>query len=121
MDKKYSSSEFSGIYKVIEVRSTFQGGSFTQKLNLVRTKTQPDANGQIEQYSYAEAFDPGVTQKSAKKEVPKQIAKKEQTELERQQETARNFVVGGSATETTPAQPGGLSSVTQSPWYSSAS
>jgi hypothetical protein len=112
VDKKYSSSEFSGIYKVIEVRSTFQGGAFTQKLELVRTKTQPDANGQIEQNSYAEAFDPGVTQKSAKKEVPKQIAKKEQTELEKQQETARNFVVGGSATETTPAQPGPSASET---------
>lgn len=114
VDKKYSSSEFSGIYKVIEVRSTFQGGAFTQKLELVRAKTQPDANGQIKQNSYAEAFNPGATQKSAKKELPKQIAKKEQTEVERQQETARNFVVGGSATETTPAQPGGLSSVTQS-------
>lgn len=112
VDKKYSSSEFSGIYKVIEVRSTFQGGAFTQKLELVRAKTQPDANGQIPQLSYSEAFDPGVTQKSAKKEVPKQIAKKEQTDKD--QEIARNFVVGGSATETTPAQPGGLSSVTQS-------
>jgi hypothetical protein len=112
VDKKYSSSEFSGIYKVIEVHSTFQGGAFTQKLNLVRTKTQLDVNGQIEQNSYAEAFDPGATQKSAKKEVSKQIAKKEQTELERQQETARNFVVGGSATETTPAQPGPSASET---------
>lgn len=106
VDKKYSSSEFSGIYKVIEVRSTFQGGAFTQKLNLVRTKTQPDENGQIEQNSYAEAFDPGATQKSAKKEVSKQIAKKEQTELERQQEVARNFAVSGTAEELTPAQPG---------------
>ena len=33
---------------------------------------------------------------------------------DKDQEIARNFVVGGSATETTPAQPGGLSSVTQS-------
>lgn len=106
VDKKYSSSEFSGIYKVIEVDSTFQGGSFTQKLNLVRTKTQPDENGQIEQTSYAEAFDPGAAQKSAKKEISKQIAKKEQTELEKQQETARNFAVSGTAEELTPAQPG---------------
>jgi hypothetical protein len=106
VDKKYSSSAFSGIYKVIEVDSTFQGGSFTQKLNLVRTKTQPDENGQIEQNSYAESFDPGTTQKSAKKEVSKQIAKKEQTELEKQQETARNFAVSGTAEELTPAQPG---------------
>ena len=113
VDKKYSSSEFSGIYKVIEVRSTFQGGSFTQKLNLVRTKTQPDENGQIEQNSYAEAFDPGATQKSAKKEVSKQISKKEQTELDRQQEIARNFAVSGTAEELTPAQPGpSLSEVT---------
>ena len=74
VDKKYSASEFSGIYKVIEVRSTFQGGAFTQKLNLVRTKTQPDENGQIEQNSYAEAFDPGVAAKSVKKEPPKTIA-----------------------------------------------
>lgn len=106
VDKKYSSSEFSGIYKVIEVRSTFQGGSFTQKLNLVRTKTQPDENGQIQQNSYAEAFDPGTVQKSAGKEVSKQIVKKEQTELEKQQEIARNFAVSGTAEELTPAQPG---------------
>ena len=75
VDKKYSSSEFSGIYKVIEVRSTFQGGAFTQKLNLVRTKTQPDTNGQIDQPSFGEAFDPGAVGKSAKKEMPKQITK----------------------------------------------
>lgn len=106
VDKKYSSSEFSGIYKVIEVKSTFQGGAFTQKLELVRTKTQPDVNGQIVQNSYAEAFDPGPVQKSASKEVSKQIVKKEQTELEKQQEIARNFAVSGTAEELTPAQPG---------------
>ena len=114
VDKKYSSSEFGGIYKVIEVRSTFQGGAFTQKLELVRAKTQPDASGQIPQLSYSEAFDPGVATKSLTKELPKQIAKKEQTELEKQQETARNFAVSGTAEELTPAQPGGFSSVTQS-------
>jgi hypothetical protein len=53
---KYSSSAFSGIYKVIEVKSTFQGGTFTQNLLLVRTKVQPDSNGNIPQQSYQEAF-----------------------------------------------------------------
>jgi hypothetical protein len=53
---KYSSSAFSGIYKVIEIKSVFQGGTFTQNLLLVRTKVQPDANGNIPQQSYQEAF-----------------------------------------------------------------
>ena len=41
VNKKYGSSLFNGIYKLIQVRSTFSGGRFTQKLEMVRVKIQP--------------------------------------------------------------------------------
>ena len=43
---KYSSSEFSGVYQVIQTKSTLSGGVFTQNLSGFRTKMQP-INGKI--------------------------------------------------------------------------
>lgn len=40
-DEKYSSSQFNGVYRVLRVKSSFQGGTFTQVLSAFRTKMQP--------------------------------------------------------------------------------
>jgi hypothetical protein len=40
-DKRYSSSQFNGVYRVLTVKSTFSGGVFSQSLHAVRTKIQP--------------------------------------------------------------------------------
>ena len=40
-NKKYGSSLFNGIYKLIQVKSSFTGGQFTQDLQMVRAKAQP--------------------------------------------------------------------------------
>ena len=45
-DEKYSSSQFNGVYRVLRVKSTFQGGVFTQVLSAFRTKMQP-VNGKV--------------------------------------------------------------------------
>lgn len=42
---KFSNSQFSGVYRVTSVDSTFTGGVFQQRLNGVRAETQPTANG----------------------------------------------------------------------------
>jgi hypothetical protein len=34
-------AEFSGIYRLIEIVSNFQGGAFTQKLKMLRLPSQP--------------------------------------------------------------------------------
>jgi len=38
---KYTSSEFSGVYRVVQTNSTFSGGQFTQRLDAIREKMQP--------------------------------------------------------------------------------
>ena len=43
---KYTSSEFSGVYRVVQTNSTFSGGQFTQRLDAIREKMQP-INGKI--------------------------------------------------------------------------
>lgn len=55
-DKRYGSSAFSGIYRLIEVKSTFSGGVFTQDLNLIRAREQPDENGNMRGATYEDAF-----------------------------------------------------------------
>ena len=40
-DKRYSSSQFNGVYRVLAIKSNFSGGVFTQELQAVRTKMQP--------------------------------------------------------------------------------
>lgn len=58
-DKRYGSSAFSGIYRIIEVKSTFSGGVFTQDLNMIRAREQPDENGLMRGQTFADAFDTG--------------------------------------------------------------
>jgi hypothetical protein len=43
---KYTSSEFSGVYRVVSTESSFTGGMFTQRVNAIREKMQP-INGKI--------------------------------------------------------------------------
>ena len=38
---KYTSSEFSGVYRVVQTNSTFSNGHFTQRLDAIREKMQP--------------------------------------------------------------------------------
>ena len=51
---KYSSSEFSGVYKIIVAQSTFSGGVFTQNLTGIREKMQPQANGKLARSKYSQ-------------------------------------------------------------------
>jgi hypothetical protein len=44
---KYRYSEFSGIYKIITVESTFRGGKFEQSLDLVRLPIQDQLRNQV--------------------------------------------------------------------------
>ena len=60
VDKRYGSSAFSGIYRVIEVKSKMSGGVFTQSLELIRSRVQPDADGKMQGATFAEAVDPGT-------------------------------------------------------------
>lgn len=59
VDKRYGSSAFSGIYRVIEVKSKMSGGVFTQSLELIRSRVQPDADGKMQGATFAESIDPG--------------------------------------------------------------
>ena len=43
---KYTTSEFSGVYRVTSTESSFTGGMFTQRVNAIREKMQP-INGKI--------------------------------------------------------------------------
>ena len=43
---KYTTSEFSGVYRVTSTESSFSGGMFTQRVNAIREKMQP-INGKI--------------------------------------------------------------------------
>jgi hypothetical protein len=40
-NSKYSTSEFSGVYQIVEIQTTFAGGIFSQKLEGFRTHMQP--------------------------------------------------------------------------------
>ena len=40
-NSKYSSSEFGGVYRVVQVQSNFSGGVFDQKIKAVREDMQP--------------------------------------------------------------------------------
>ena len=51
---KYSSSEFSGVYRIIQAQSTFSGGVFTQNLTGIREKMQPQANGKLARSKYSQ-------------------------------------------------------------------
>ena len=42
---KYKSSEFNGVYRVIDIESTFSGGVFSQRLSVVRAPLQPVVKG----------------------------------------------------------------------------
>jgi hypothetical protein len=44
---KYTSSEFSGVYQIYEIKSSFVGGQFLQNLAGFRVKVQPDEDGVV--------------------------------------------------------------------------
>lgn len=56
---KYTTSVFSGVYKVLTVQSNFTGGVFTQTLDLIRLPYQPnyDYVGQVQQVSSQRSTD----------------------------------------------------------------